>query len=95
MRFRTCPLCRSKAISTLERLDAEDGTISVTTRCGECGTWRTAEVNCRTAAALERRLRRDLERMVISLGQHARWRDLDLGRLVGQPPQEGSRKTHR
>jgi hypothetical protein len=94
MRFRTCPLCRSKAVSTIERFDAEDGTISVTACCGACATWRSGEVDRRTADALERRLRRDLEQMAVRLGQHQRWRDLDLGRLVREPP-HGSRKTPR
>ena len=95
MRFRTCPLCRSKAVSTMERFDDEDGTVRVHARCGGCGTWRTGEVGRRAADKLERRLRRDLERMAIRVGQHQRWRDLELGRLVRQPPQGGPRKTHR
>ena len=78
MRFRTCPMCRSKAVSVLERFDGEDGTIEVTARCGACGTWRTREVGRRAANALERRLRRDLEQMAVGLGQHPRWRDLEL-----------------
>jgi len=95
MRFRTCPVCRSKAVSWMERFDAEDGTIEVKARCGGCGTWRTGDVGRRTADALERRLRRDLERMAVRLGQHQRWRDIDLGRLVRDAPQGGRRKTHR
>ena len=95
MRFRTCPLCRSKAVSTMERFDDEDGTVRVHARCGGCGTWRTGEVGGRPAPTLGRRLRRDLERMAIRVGQHQRWRDLELGRLVRQPPQGGPRKTHR
>ena len=95
MRLRTCPVCRSKAVSTVERFDDEDGTIEVTARCGGCGTWRTAEVGRRAADALERRLRRDLEKMAVRLGQHQRWRDLELGRLVRRPPQGDSRNTHR
>jgi ribosome-binding protein aMBF1 (putative translation factor) len=78
MRFRTCPLCGSKAVGTMERFDDEDGTIEVTARCGDCGTWRTGEVGRRAADALERRLRRDLEKMVVGLGQHQRWRDHEL-----------------
>jgi len=93
MRLRSCPLCRSKAVSTVERFDDEDGTIEVTARCGGCGIWRTAEVSRRAADALERRLRRDLEQMAVGLGQHQRWRDLDLGRLVRQPAQRTGRKT--
>ena len=88
-------MCRSKAVSWMERFDAEDGSIEVKARCGSCGTWRTGDVGRRTADALERRLRRDLERMAIRLGQHQRWRDLDLGRLVREVPQGGTRKTHR
>jgi hypothetical protein len=95
MRLRKCPVCKSKAVSWMERFDDEDGTIDVKTRCGECGTWRAGEVGRRTADALERRLRRDIERMAIGLGQHDRWRELDLGRLVRVAPQGGSRKTHR
>ena len=95
MRHWACPLCGSKAVSTMERFDDEDGTIHVKARCGECGTWRTGEVSRRRADGLERRLRRDLERMAVTLGQHQRWRDLELGRLVRRPPQGGSRKTHR
>jgi hypothetical protein len=88
-------MCASKAVSLMERFDAEDGTIVVKARCGECGTWRTGEIGPRAARALERRLRRDLERMAVGLGQHERWRDLDLGRLVREAPQGSSRKTHR
>jgi len=33
--------------------------------------------------------------MAVGLGQHQRWRDLDLGRLVREVPQGGARKTHR
>ena len=95
MRLRNCPMCRSKAVSTMERFDDEDGTILLKARCGECGTWRTGEVGRRTASALERRLRRDLERMAVRLGQHQRWRDLELGRIVREPPQGGSPKTPR
>lgn len=95
MRLRTCPLCRSRAVSWMERYDDEDGTISVKARCGGCGTWRTGDVGRRTADALERRLRRDLQRMAVGLGQHERWRDLDLGRLVRAAPQGGRRKTPR
>ena len=95
MRLRKCPMCRSKAVSTMERYDDEDGRIQVKARCGECGTWRTGEVGWRTADALERRLRRDLERMAVRLGQHERWRDVDLGRLIRDAPQGASRKTHR
>ena len=88
-------MCRSKAVSWMERFDDEDGTIEVKARCGGCGTWRTGEVGRRTADALERRLRRDLEQMAVRLGQHQRWRDLDLGRLVREAPQATGRKTHR
>ena len=95
MRFRSCPVCSSRAVSSLERFDDEDGTISVTARCGECDTWRTGEVGRRAADALERRLRRDLEHMAVGLGQHQRWRDLDLGRLVREAPRGARRKTHR
>ena len=95
MRFRTCPMCRSKAVSWMERFDDEDGTIEIRARCGSCGTGRNGEIGRRAADALERRLRRDLEKMAVGLGQHERWRDLDLGRLVREPPQGGSRKTHR
>jgi len=88
-------MCHSKAVSWMERFDDEDGTIEIKACCGDCGTWRTGEIGRRTADALERRLRRDLEKMAVGLGQHERWRDLDLGRLVREPPQRGSRKTHR
>ena len=95
MRLKTCPMCGSKAVSWMERFDDRDGPIEVKARCGGCGTWRTGEVGRRTANALERRLRRDLERMAVGLGQHQRWRDLDLGRLVREAPRGTRRKTHR
>ena len=95
MRFRTCPMCRSKAVSTMERFDDEDGRIQVKARCGGCGTWRAGEVGWRTADGLERRLRRDLERMAVRLGQHQRWRDIELGKLMREAPQGVGRKTHR
>jgi hypothetical protein len=88
-------MCHSKAVSTMERYDDEDGRIQVKARCGECATWRTGEVGWRTADALERRLRRDLERMAVGLGQHDRWRDVDLRRLARATPQGTGRKTHR
>ena len=95
MRLRTCPLCRSKAVSGLERTEDEAGGVDVKVRCGECWTWRAGEVGWRAADALERRLRRDRERMAVSVGQTDRWRDLDLGSLTRSAPQGPSRKTHR
>ena len=93
--LRTCPLCGSKAISASERVEADDGGALVELRCGECWTWRTAATGHRTARALERRLRRDRERMAVTTGQAARWRDLELQRLIQGPPQGASRKTYR
>ena len=93
--LRTCPLCGSKAISASERIESETGGVQLELRCGECWTWRTAATGHRTARALERRLRRDRERMAVSTGQAARWRDLELERLTRDPPQGTSRKTYR
>ena len=95
MRLRTCPICRSKAVSAFERVEDEDGNVSVEVCCGECATWRTGEVGGRAADALERRLRRDRQRLAVSAGQGARWRDLDLSALMKSPPQGAARKTHR
>jgi hypothetical protein len=95
MRMRTCPICRSKAVSALERVEDEDGRVYVEACCGECATWRTGEIGWRAADALERRLRRDRERMAVSVGQTDRWRDLDLDSLTRSAPQGARRKTHR
>jgi hypothetical protein len=92
--LRACPLCGSKAISASERVEGEDGGVRLELRCGECWTWRTA-TGRRAARALERRLRRDRERMAVSTGQAARWRDLELERLTQRLPQGASRKTYR
>jgi hypothetical protein len=95
MRLRTCPICRSKAVSGFDRVEDEDGGVYVEVCCGECATWRTGEIGWRAADALERRLRRDRARLAISAGQSARWRDVDLGALVKGPPQGAARKTPR
>ena len=42
--LRRCPICRSPAIAAFERLDGEDGTVTVQLRCGQCATWRDAEL---------------------------------------------------
>jgi hypothetical protein len=91
---RRCPLCGSKAISASERVETEDGGVRLELRCGECWTWRTV-TGRRAARVLERRLRRDRDRMAVSTGQTARWRDLELERLTQGPPQGTSRKTYR
>jgi len=95
MRLRTCPICRSKAVSELERIEDEEGAVHVKVRCGECWTWRAGEIGWRAADALERRLHRDRRRMAISAGQSDRWRDLALGELMRSAPHDASRKTHR
>ena len=95
MRLRTCPLCRSKAVSGLERIEDEDGGVHVKVRCGECWTWRAGEIGWRAADALERRLRRDRERMAVSAGQTDRWREHDLGSLTRSAPPGANRNTHR
>lgn len=87
MRLRACPICRSKAVSTLERVE-EDGHVRVEICCGECATWRAGFVGRRTADALERRLRRDRERLAVSAGQTDRWRDFELGELAKTPPDD-------
>jgi hypothetical protein len=92
---RTCPLCGSKAISATDRVETDEGDVNVSVRCGECWTWRAAATGRRAADALERRLRRDRERMAVGAGQGARWRELELERLARRPPQGASRKTHR
>ena len=93
--LRRCPICRSPAIAAFERLDDEDGTVTVRLRCGQCATWRDAELRPAEAATLERLHGRDLERMALGLEQGERWRELDLDRLRATPPQGASRKTHR
>ena len=95
MRLRSCPICRSKAVSAFERIEDEEGGVTVELCCGECATWRTGKVGWRAADALERRLRRDRERLAVSACQSDRWRDLDLGALMRMPPQGATRKTHR
>ena len=95
MRLRTCPTCRSKAVSAFERIEDEDGGTYVELCCGGCATWRTGDIGWRAADALERRLRRDRQRLAISAGQSDRWRDLELGALMKSPPQGAGRKTHR
>ena len=93
--LRRCPICRSPAIAAFERLDDEDGTVTVQLRCGQCATWRDAELRPAEAATLERLHGRDLERMALGLEQGERWRELDLDRLRAVPPQGAGRKTHR
>ena len=95
MRLRSCPICHSKAVSAFERIEDEECGVIVEVCCGEGATWRTGEVGWRAADALERRLRRDRERLAVSACQSDRWRDLDLGALMRMPPQGASRKTHR
>ena len=95
MRLRTCPICRSRAVSAFERIEDEKGGVYVEVCCGECATWRTGDIGWRAADALERRLRRDRERLAVSAGQSDRWRDVDLGALMRLPPQGAGRKTHR
>ena len=77
-------------------VDDEDGTVTVQLRCGQCATWRDAELSAAEAATLERLHGRDLERMALGLEQGERWREIDLDRLrAAAPPQGASRKTHR
>lgn len=96
MRLRRCPLCRSKAVSAVERYEPEEGREHVEICCGECWTWRAGAIGWRAADALERRLRRDRERMALTVGQAERWREHALERLLQtrvQPPRAEHRKT--
>ena len=93
--LRRCPICRSPAISAFDRLDDEDGNVTVRLRCGGCTTWRHADLEPTEAVALERLHGRDLQRMALGLDQAERWRELDLDRLRATPPQGAGRKTHR
>ena len=93
--LRRCPICRSPAIAAFDRLDDEDGSVTVRLRCGQCTTWRHADLAPAEAAALERLHGRDLQRMALGLEQGERWREIDLDRLRATPPQGAGRKTHR
>jgi hypothetical protein len=98
VRLRKCPLCHSKAVSALERFVPEEGREHVKVRCGECWTWRAGPCGWRAADTLERRLRRDRERMALIAGQAERWREHELQRLMQmapRPPRGDHRKTHR
>jgi hypothetical protein len=95
MRLRVCPECRSKAVSTLERTEDDQGTVRVAVRCGACGSWRGGAIGRRRADALERRLRRDRRQIELSVAQGDRWRDYELTELMRCPPQGARRRTHR
>jgi hypothetical protein len=95
MRLRTCPVCRSKAVSAVERGEDGDGAVRVEVRCGECGTWRGGALGRRAVRALEKRLRRDRRQIELSIGQGDRWREYELAALMQGPPRGARRKTHR
>jgi hypothetical protein len=59
--LRRCPICRSKAIRQIVTEDEVDA-VRLWIRCGACETWRTTPLRASRALAVERRLRRKLER---------------------------------
>jgi hypothetical protein len=61
--LRTCPLCRSRAIRAIRRTELEERRTRVVLQCGACGEWRGRDLPRRQVRALDRRLRRDRERM--------------------------------
>jgi hypothetical protein len=65
--LRTCPVCGSEAVSTLQRADVARRRTPLSVRCGECGTWRGSRVRPRIADALEEVLEGDLQRMAEEL----------------------------
>jgi hypothetical protein len=81
-RVRRCPECGARAVAAIERDPVEPGKVELRLRCGACWAWRTATMSAGAAAAFDRRLSRDLERMRIGLEQGARQRAADLERLT-------------
>jgi hypothetical protein len=64
---RTCPHCRSTAVSATRREEVDRHTERLLLRCGQCEIWRSLVVGPRTARALQRKLRRDRARMARTL----------------------------
>ena len=57
-----CPICGSPALSGEGCEAMRDGLPCWLLRCGECGTWRSLDLEHRSDRRLRRRLRRALRR---------------------------------
>lgn len=60
--LRSCPVCRSQAISEATSVDAGEDEVKLLLHCGACGTWRSRAFHWTLAMAVERRLTRLVER---------------------------------
>jgi len=65
--FRSCPICGSRALSWVDREDAENGLVRWLSRCGECRTWRADVLTRRDSRRFARHLGRERKRLEVAV----------------------------